>query len=278
MYGDDSTNMASDKSIDSLESKLTDNFKQVAKWMVKNKLTLHIGKTKVQLIGSYKKVNKDTKITIVYNGSTLDQVYTTKLLGIHIDSNLTWHDHFDYICKKMSQKIGVIKRLRGILDDNILKLVFNTIVLPHMDFACTVWGRCSNVVNIDRITKLQKRAARVILKCGIQDMDSKALFSSIKWMPFQDRVSYRRCIMMFKIVNNIAPNYLQTFKPISLVHSHNTRSAARGNLYHEKACLKYKTRTFQFEASRLWNNLSTAMRQAKTIDSFKSQYLSWYFK
>ena len=237
----------------------------MAKWVDKNKLTLHIGKTKVQLIGSYRKVTKNTKCAIEYNGQVLEQVHSAKLLGIFIDSNMTWQGHYDYICKKMSQKIGVIKKLRNILDDSSLKLVFNTIVLPHMDFACAVWGRCPNVCNIDRICKLQKRAARVILRCAIQDMDSKTLFSTLKWMPFHDRVSYRRCLLMYKIIHGIAPSYLQTFKPVTVVHTYNTRSASKGNLYHEKACLKYKTRSFKFEASNLWNSLHLDIRNTRTL-------------
>ena len=96
----------------------------------------------------------------------------------------------------------------------------------------------------------------------------------------EEKVSYRRrqCIMMFKIVNNIARNYLRTFKPISSVHLYKTRSAVRDNLNPQRACLKYKTWIFQFEASRLWNNLNTDIRQGTIIDSFKPKYLSWYFK
>ena len=109
MYADDSTLMSTDKTLAALETKMSASFHQMAKWMASNKLTLHVGKTKVQLIGSYKKVTMDTKFTIEYNGQPLEQIHTAKLLGVYIDSNLTWQNHYDYICKKMSQKIGVLK-------------------------------------------------------------------------------------------------------------------------------------------------------------------------
>jgi hypothetical protein len=41
-------------------------------------------------------------------------------------------------------------------------LFFNSYILPIFDFCCTVWGNCSEA-GIQRITKLQKRAARIIL-------------------------------------------------------------------------------------------------------------------
>ncbi len=45
----------------------------------------------------------------MYENHILEQVSSAKLLGIYIDSNLTWQDQYNYICKKISQKIGVLK-------------------------------------------------------------------------------------------------------------------------------------------------------------------------
>ncbi len=75
-------------------------------------------------------------------------------------------------------------------------------------------------------------------------------------MPFQDRMSYKRCSMMFKVKNNLLPSYMQTFTPVSMVHVHNTRSAARGDFYVSSANLKYYTRSFQYDGTRLWNNIN----------------------
>ncbi len=39
-----------------------------------------------------------------YENQILEPVSSAKLLGIHIDINLTWQDQYNYICKKISQK------------------------------------------------------------------------------------------------------------------------------------------------------------------------------
>ncbi len=36
-------------------------------------------------------------------------------------------------------------------------MVYSSIILPHMDYASIVWDRYPNMVNNDRISKLQKR-------------------------------------------------------------------------------------------------------------------------
>ncbi len=74
-----------------------------------------------------------------------------------------------------------------------------------MDYASIVWGRCPNMVNNDRISKLQKISARVILRCKIRDISSRDLFNTMNWMPFYDRVTYTRCLMIYKVNNNHVP-------------------------------------------------------------------------
>ncbi len=62
MYADDSTLQAHDKDIKTVENKLAEMLAKAAEWMKKNKLTLHLDKTKAQLIGSYRCVTKTLKL------------------------------------------------------------------------------------------------------------------------------------------------------------------------------------------------------------------------
>ncbi len=64
-----------------------------------------------------------------------------------------------------------------------------------MDYASIVCGRYPKMVNNDRMSKLQKRSARVILRCKIIDISNKDLFNTMNWMPFYDRVTYKRCLL-----------------------------------------------------------------------------------
>ncbi len=68
---------------------------------------------------------------------------------------------------------------------DILKMVFNS-VLPHLDNASIVWARCPNMINNDRMSKLQKRAAMVVLRYKIRDVSSDEHFNMMKWMLFYD--------------------------------------------------------------------------------------------
>ncbi len=84
--------------------------------------------------------------------------------------------------------------------------------------------------------------------------------------------------MMYKVSNNLEPQYLQSVTPVTSVHTHNTRSAARGSLYTCTSNLNYFTRSFKYEGARLWNNLNSYIKFGPYITTFKQKYLKYYFK
>jgi hypothetical protein len=88
------------------------------------------------LIGSKVRINKltsDPKIFI--GGHRLKRVVVTKSLGLMIDENLSWEEHVNYISKKVSKGLGMLRRIRDLVSintvvDNILcRLSFSPILI-----------------------------------------------------------------------------------------------------------------------------------------------------
>ena len=52
---------------------------------------------------------------ICVNNEEIKTVESLNLLGVTIDSKLNFTDHITSICKKASQRIGVIMRLRNLI-------------------------------------------------------------------------------------------------------------------------------------------------------------------
>ena len=114
----------------------------------------------------------DHDLTIVVNGKQLENVHCAKLLGLEIDQELTFIPHIDKLCKKLSQKIGILKKIRYCLPLKYRLLFYNAMIRPVMAYVNVVWSSCDKRC-LNRDLKLQKRAARIIL-----DADSQA--SSVK--------------------------------------------------------------------------------------------------
>ena len=69
-------------------------------------------------------INSRTKDFIprltVQEGQYLEVIYSLKLVGIVINSELTWHDHIDYTVKRVNSVIWQLKRL-GADRDSLIK-------------------------------------------------------------------------------------------------------------------------------------------------------------
>ena len=67
-----------------------------------------------------------------------------KLLGVIIDSKLNFTDHISSICKKASQRIGVLMRLRNLIPTKAKLVLFKSAVLPYLTYCHLVWHFCKS--------------------------------------------------------------------------------------------------------------------------------------
>ena len=121
-------------------------------------------KTKSMLVTGKRLESKlDTSsLNLQLNGTELEQVKCQKLLGVTIDNKLSFDDHVDQLCKKLSQKIAILRKIRRFLPLEERKLYYNTMIEQSMLYGATVWTTCSSD-NLRKVFGFQKRAARVIL-------------------------------------------------------------------------------------------------------------------
>ena len=120
---------------------------------------------------------------------------------------MTWKDHEDETVKKISKAIGALKRARPFILVKTALQIYHALIRPYFDYCSSVWGECS-VTLCDKMQKLQNRAARVITRSSY-DVSAKHLLISLR----QDNLTKRRkklkATLMFKILNSLAPDYLQ---------------------------------------------------------------------
>ena len=172
--------------------------------------------------------------------------------------------------KEISSNLFLLKEIKKYLPLDARKLFFNSYVLPHFDYCCVIWGNCSQ-----RLVKLQKRAARLILNKDYNTR-SHVLFSELGWMPLNDRITFKRAVQVYKCLNeNNSGGLSDLFTYNRDVHYHNTRVASKDNLHKERnhakcvSCLGTNTCT--------WNNIPPPIRNAKTASNFKTRYQNHYF-
>lgn len=125
------------------------------------------------------------------------------------------------------------------------------------------------------MVKFQKRAARIILDKSI-DIPSADLFAELKWMTFPERVKYQKAVMMFKIINNLTPSYLNNlYSYTSDIHQRSLRSTSDNLLYVPKPNTEIFRNSFSYSGSMIWNAIPEDVKQSSSVAMFKAKYLQW---
>ena len=84
--------------------------------------------------------------------SNIEYVDNFYFLGITTNKHLNWTSRVDALASKISKTIGVLSSLKHILSINILRRIYNSLIVCHLNYGVLVWGTQSNLNN--KIVKL----------------------------------------------------------------------------------------------------------------------------
>ena len=165
IYADDSTVHTANKSKTVVQTRLQTSATDFKNWCLRNDMIVNIVKTSTMTAGTRQILNHNDALEIYMDGELLRAVDNQKLLGVVIDKHLTFDIQIDNVCLNITRRITLLKLLSKYIDKTNLNKYYNSYILPLFDYSCMIWGR-TTTTNINRLVKLQKRAARIILlKC-----------------------------------------------------------------------------------------------------------------
>ena len=72
-------------------------------WAKEDKMKMHPAKTKYSIISTKQKIANSAKQTV--DGMQLTKVKSERVLGVYIDSHLTWNEHTETLRQKLHQRI-----------------------------------------------------------------------------------------------------------------------------------------------------------------------------
>ena len=116
LFADDTNITAAGNSLNEVEDAVNSDLERLRKWLITNKLSLNVAKTKFMLIGTKPILNKisDKQPIINIEDKQIEQVSESKILGVILDQHLSWKSNTDSICQKVSS---------GIYAPNICKIL-----------------------------------------------------------------------------------------------------------------------------------------------------------
>ena len=159
MHADDTHLTYAGDNADNIQLHLNQDLENVHNWLRANKLTLNMTKTEFMFIVSRQRLSTLTESpTFAINDFQVSRVTTAKSLGVTFDDRLDWSGHIEKVTKKVASGIGVIKRIRHLVPQATLQLIYQALIQPHFDYCNIVWGNCGITLR-NKVQKLQNRSS-----------------------------------------------------------------------------------------------------------------------
>ena len=150
IFADDTTLYTTQEDINDI---LNDELVHINNWLKVNKLSLNVAKTKAMLFHMPQKQIINLRLKIA--GSNIECIDNFNFLGITINKHLNWTKHMDILSAKIAKTVGILNTLKHVLPINILKMIYNSLILCHLNYDILLWEAQHNA--IDKLHKLQKK-------------------------------------------------------------------------------------------------------------------------
>ncbi len=106
-----------------------------SEWLIVNKISLNLAKTNFMIFHS-KPADTTGGITIL--GVNIKRVFTTKFLGVYIDTWFNWKEHIKVIQTKVAKSISILWKVKFRLSTSVLRQLYMSLIRPYLTYCCEV--------------------------------------------------------------------------------------------------------------------------------------------
>jgi len=274
LFADDTSLTASNDNLDTLISNINSELPRVFDWLCANKLTLNLTKTKYIIFQPKQRLNYNINLPLILNNQYLDNSSSVTYLGVIIDSHLSWHNHIDYVCSKVSKNINIITKLKHYFGKEILINTYYSLIYPFLTYNCILWGN-TYVSSLDKLNKLQNKLVRKINNVPLYEHITPH-FTNLKLLKFPDLVKLFTCSFLYDLLCDNKPHNF-VIPMISEHHNYSTRSACSNFL----AIPKFRTNIRKFcptiRGRYFWNELPLTIKTISNKVVFKKSLKTYLF-
>ena len=205
------------------------------------------------------------------------ETHIVKLLGIKIESELTFNKHMETLCKKASQKLNALSRLCALIPFHQRKMLMNAFFDSQFFYSPLIWMFHSRQVNT-KINNLHYRALRIVY------LDEMSSFEELLRKDGSVTVHHRNLqflvIEMYKVFKDIAPAFM---KDVFAKHgnaftenvSSNTRSKSIFYNPSNPKTVKYGLETLRRLGPKIWDMIPTDIKNSTSLSVFKTKIKKW---
>lgn len=172
-------------------------------------------------------------------------------------------------------QLRLLAKVKPYLSYNDFERVIHTLFMSRLDYCNSLYVGLPQS-SLRRLHLVQNAAPRLLTGTRKHEHITPVL-ASLHWLPVNFRINFKILLIVFKILNRLAPRYLceliQVHTPVRAL-----RSATQMILKIPRSRLQNRgDQAFSVIAPSLWNALPFHIRTARTVSTFKSLLKTHFF-
>lgn len=255
LFADDTTLYRSDSNYNNLIAETNNELNKINQWLINNRLSINLSKTFVVIFSNKRFDYLANPLRMNNEVVTLNEL--GKFLGVFIDRKLTFNEHVNAICSKLSKTIGIFYKINSYIPEKNLINLYYSFFYPFILYCNIVWGGCTQN-HLNKILLLQKRIVRIITKENYL-AHTDPLFKRTGILKITDLHTYLCAIEAFKTFKSQGFNYLD--------HPYDTRH--RNKPVPTMQRLTTAKKSLSHSLPQTWNSLPDTIKEAKSLNVFK---------
>ena len=204
-----------------------------------------------------------TSFKVIINNHSISPEEKLKYLGVLLENKLSWKPHVQKLKTQLSRACGIISKLKHYTTKSVLKVVYNSLIHPYLNYSILNWGRASNAT-IQPLIKLQNKAIKIIKPTNTKSLEE--LFQLLNTLSLPKIYTFSVGKLMHSYHNKLLPNHFdEYFIPISSIHSHSTRLATSDNLFLPRVNSSSGKFSLIFVGPKVWSSIPNDIKFSTTF-------------
>ena len=279
LFADDSNLLIRGNDLTVIKNKLNKELVNVNDYFKCNKLKLNTQKTKIVCFRKKSQVVNYDDVEIFLDGDKLEFEEKAVFLGITLDSHLSWENHCGQVANKISRNSSAINRVKKLLPPSSLKILYSSLILPHLQYGLAAWGGCTDQ-NKKRIISIQKRITRTISK-SYYIAHTEPRMKKLGMLKLEDLYEQQCATLIHDVINNRSPSPMQeliTTDRESTTHNLRRHISDPHNIRIPQTRNKIGANSFCSKGPKIWNNLPQELKNIDRKLIFKHKLKQYFIK
>ena len=253
----------------------------IESWMTKRYLKMNMSKTEFLEICPYQHRNCIKQFSeFTVNAINIKSSKNVKCLGFYYDEKLSFERNINEIIKICNFRLSNLYRIGFNLPKDLKLQLVQSYIFSCLDYCNAVYYGLNNQL-MNKLQSIQNKCAKYVLNVNNFD-NAKSMCKELHFLPIYYRINYKIALMVYKCLNNQAPEYLKNLISIKKINqSHNLRLEYQLSLLatpHTFPKFKKCQLAFTYAAPKVWNSLPLQIRSIKSLNIFKQKLKTYFFK